>query len=427
MNRTQITAASCLVLLAGLSFIQMREERKTLDEDPLQTAAPTAPVPAEARAIPVEEVVANYLTGLSKGNTAVSRLVTLAGVLDELDAPAYKRARIPDSTGETLAQAALKAAEEAGVDPSPETTALKRRLAVFLVSRTRGETSRAYALQVLGEGPEAIRTAILPHLGSPDGVGGKAVLAKVREIQAQVPGTLYPQVVRRLGGVKTIAELVAVMQSTSDWKVIGACATALQDTRQAAVLGPVLERLEQAGLFDKPARLPFVSGELLAAHLEGAEGSALRRGMRLIQARPSLARWARKALEKGLESSDAETRLAAASAIKRGVVGGHMKAEDAEKLLAGRIEKESEAVLKAELSSGLEQVRGHMETKQYQRSVRVSGTPRSGARGVPLFISCPVSLPPSGRYKGEQGAPWTPDLRALSRSTPRGPTPSRFA
>lgn len=364
MNKTQIAAVSCLGILAGVSFIQMREDRKNLAEGPIPAAAPAAQPPVESRPIPVEEVVANYMTGLGAENTEVSRLVTLAGVLDELESPVYKGVRLATTLGEALTQAALKAVEEAGKTGSPETAALKRRLSVFIVSRARGETAQAFAMKTLGEGPEEIRSAILPHLGSPDGVGGKAVFAKIQEFQAGIPGELYPRVIRRVGGKKALPVLVSVMQSTADWKVVAACAVALQDLKDPSVMGPILERLEQVGLLDKQARLPFISGELLAAHLEEADGSALQRGVKIVQTRPSLSKWTVKTLEKGLESSDAQTRLSSASAIRRGVVGGHMKAEEGERLLSGRMERETEPVLKAEITGGLEQLRGRPETKQ---------------------------------------------------------------
>lgn len=363
MTRTQLAAIAGLGLFAAVGAVQFYEESLDLEDEALTAALPARP-PVRPRPVSVEETIQSYMTGLGQDANAAGRLAAVAGLLDALESPAHSRAAIPPAAAAALIPAAL-GAFAADAELSPEARDLRKRLGAFIVSRAKGPESRAFALTALAEGPEDLRAAILPHLGDPRGVGGRAVLSKVREIKGAISPELYPRVVRRLGGKGAIPELLELLQSTADWKAVGACAVALQDIGDASVMGPVLERLEQVGLLDKPARLPYISGRLLKGFLETAEGSALRRGIRVVQARPSMTRWAGTALARGLESPDPVTRLSAASAVKRGVVEGHLRSEEAETLLSGRMERETEPVLKAELSSGLESLRGgRAETKQ---------------------------------------------------------------
>ena len=63
-------------------------------------------------------------------------------------------------------------------------------------------------------------------------------------------------------------------------------------------------------------------------------------------------------LKTALDSPDADTRKAAVAAVKKAVVAKAIDAQTGETMLANRLQTETEPVLKAELTGGLERVRG---------------------------------------------------------------------
>jgi hypothetical protein len=120
----------------------------------------------------------------------------------------------------------------------------------------------------------------------------------------------------------------------------------------------VLERLEQLGMLDAGVKMPWVSAPLLSAHLETADGARLRRGMMALRARPALTRTLVSRLDAGLSAPDAETRRVAGQAVRNAVAAKTLDVTKGESLLAGRVESETEPVLKAELTGSLEHIRG---------------------------------------------------------------------
>lgn len=364
MNRTQVLAGSCIALLAILSAGELYLDRMSdvttarlgPNEIPRQS-----PPPSETAPLTVEELIGHFMTGIEEG-PEVGRLVTLGGLLDQLESPDYAKAAISSENGEALARAVVAAIEQPGMD-APESLRLKARLARFVAGRTRGETSRAFVMKVLDQGPSELRDAVLGVLGFPGGVGGKAVFTKVQELGSQglLPPKVFPGVLRRTGGKKSAEPIINVMRSSDDRQVISACVIALQDLQDPSLLGPALERLEQTGMIDDPKAMPWIGSALLSKYLETAEGSSLARAIRVVRIRPSMAKSGLAALQKGLESSEADTRRHAADAIKKAVLGKYLDAKQGETLLAGRLDRETEPVLKAEMTGGLEQVRGLIE------------------------------------------------------------------
>jgi hypothetical protein len=75
-----------------------------------------------------------------------------------------------------------------------------------------------------------------------------------------------------------------------------------------------------------------------------------------MAARPGLAKI--EHLKTALDSTDAETRKIAVAAVKKAVVAKVIDAPTGETMLAARLQTETEPVLKAELTGGLERVRG---------------------------------------------------------------------
>lgn len=336
----------------GHKYVQLKTLALTPDpERPVTLARERRPI------ISVDSVLSAYLmqADAEAGADVASRLDAL---LSALDSPDLALSPIDDEVGARLAQAVL-AAWDAVPGDSPEGLELRRRAVAAVVGRTAAPESKALALRLLSEGPQPLRNETLRQLGRSGGVRGPELFAKVRELQASgsVPEALLPGALRRTGGNKAKQPLLELLASTDSKKLIAGCAVALQDYRDPELVAPVLERLEQLGMLDEGVKMPWLSAPLLTRHLQSADGARLRRGMLALRARPALAKSALALLEKGLSSPDAETRRVAVQAVKKAVAAKSLGVSQGESLLAGRVETETEPVLKAELTGSLDQIR----------------------------------------------------------------------
>jgi hypothetical protein len=364
MNKTEIVAGSCIALLAAVSIGQLYLDKTAQPQTQKQVKMEASVEPAsqaEVKPVTVDEVIETYLSSINEG-TDVGRQVALGSLLDELEGPEFGKSALKPESAESFANAAIAVVESSGAETSPSSE-LKDRVAGFLAARVRGPVSRDYVLKTLDQGSPNARDAVLAGLGGPLGLGGKSVYEKVQDLGAKglINGESLPGVLRRTGGKKAIDPIIAIMKSTDNVKVISSCVIALQDIGEVSAVGPALERLEATGMIDKPKILPWISGALFSKYMETAQGSALSRGIKAMRSRPSLVKLGLPALEKGLAGADAETRRAAAEAIKKAVIAKHISAKIGEQMLAGRLSIETEPVLKAELTGGLEQVRGMMD------------------------------------------------------------------
>ncbi|MEQ1920219.1 MAG: hypothetical protein ABL955_13575, partial [Elusimicrobiota bacterium] len=286
-------------------------------------------------------------------------------LLASLESPEFDGEEIDSVAAESLAKTIVSVFEKPG-DGGVEDLELRRRVVGFLAGRVSGKTSRDFVLKAMEEGPVEIRIEALKRVGSPLGVRGSAVYAKVRELgeKGLVPDSVYPAVLRRTGGVKAKDTLVTLMTSTDNMKLISGCAISLQDYKDPEIIGKILERLEAVGMLDTAGKMPWLSPALLDEHLKSADKSQIRRGMIAMATRPVLVKTGIAHVEKGLQSPDADTRRYAAVAVKKAVVAKLVDAKQGEALLAGRLQVETEPVLKAELTGGLERIHSLLEQKE---------------------------------------------------------------
>jgi hypothetical protein len=364
MKKIQAVAGSCIALLAIVSIGQLYYDRQP-DPDKgrpsdkkIVKAEETQP---QVAAVTVDEVVETYLPSLKEG-TDVGRQVALGSLIDELEGPEFGKTQLNAKSQEEFAKAAIEVVEASGETKAPDE--LKSRVAGFLSARTTAAASKEFALKVLDDGSPEARQAVLRGIGAHGGINGKKLFDKVAEMgsKGMIAGEELPGVLRRAGGHRAIESITMIMKSTDNYKVIAACVVALQDTNDAAVLGPSLERLEAVGMIDKPKALPWIGGDLFSKFMDTAEGSALSRGIKAMRTRPSLVKRGLPAIAKGLAKGDADTRRNAADAVKKAVLAKVIDVKKGEELLAGQLTQETEPVLKAELTGGLEQVRGMIET-----------------------------------------------------------------
>ncbi len=356
---TRLEAAAGIAVLSlfaggvGHKYVQLKTLAATPDpEREVRIADERRPIPS------VDGVVHAYL--LRTDETAEDgKLAALGEMLTALDSPDLAMAPVDGEVGERLAKAVIGALG-VSTDESPEGLELRRRGVAAVVGRTSAPESKEYALKILGEGPRVLRDEVLRQIGRAGGVRGPELYEKVRELQAagSVPEHLLPGALRRSGGVKAKQPLLELMAGTDSKKLVSGCAVALQDYRDPELVGPVLERLEQLGMLDESVKMPWLSAPLLSSHLETADGARLRRGMLALRARPALTKSMPARLERGLASPDAETRRVAVQAVKKAVSAKTLDAAAGESMLAGKVENETEPVLKAELTGSLEHIRG---------------------------------------------------------------------
>jgi hypothetical protein len=358
MERNEILAGTAIAVLAAVGVGQLYLDKGAMKTpEPVGQAQTQPQTPQEVRPISIDEVVSGFMTSLEQGEDT-SKLVALTGLLDELESPAFANAVMSADTAEPFAKAAIAAVTVSTEAETPEIAELRRRAAGFIAARTHGPSSKEWILKLLDEGGAEIRAEIVRNIGRPHGVRGKAVYEKLVAIGDKIPTKDLAPALVRLGGKKAGEPIVARMKASDDWKEIGACVTALQDIGEPELLGAAFERLDQTGLLEKGEKLPWISGTMFSAFIEKAEGANLRNGLRAAKTRPALVKHAVDAVKRGLDSSDPQTRLVAAAAVTKGVVAKVITIEDGEKMLSGRLSAETEPVLKAELTGGLDHLRG---------------------------------------------------------------------
>jgi len=365
MNRIEAVAGLSLVALVASGLGHKYNELSKLAGTPAPVKKVLPRLQVETRPErTVDAAIEAYLSTAEVSADADKR-VGLGSLLASLESPEFDGEELDSVTAESLAKAITSVFEKPG-DGAAEDVELRRRAVGFLAARVPGRTSRNFVIKALEDGPVEVRAEALKRAGSPLGVRGSSVYSKVQELAQKglVPDALLPAVLRRLGGVKAKDEIVALMTSTDNAKLIAGCAISLQDYRDPELVGKILERLEAVGMIESAGRMPWISPALLDEHLKSADKASFRRGMLAMSTRPVLVKTGIAHVEKGLQSADADTRRHAAVAVKKAVVAKHVDAKQGQTLLAGRLQVETEPVLKAELTGGLERIHSLLEQRE---------------------------------------------------------------
>jgi|GEM_PF-1831539 len=368
MNRMEAVVGIGVIALVAVGVGQKYSELSKLaaTPDPVRPERPQLAQQNPEGAVDGFDAAAHAFIANTETASDTDKLVHLGELMAAIDGPTFETQDLDDDTAEAAAKAIVEALDNSP-DNSKEGMELRRRAVALLAGRIPSPTSKAYILRVMEEGPQELREEAIARVGSPRGVRGSAVYAKVKELadKGVVPDEILPSALRRTGGLKAREALVTLLKSTDSAVLVNGCAVALQDYRDPALLGDVLQRLEQVGRLDSTGRMPWISGSLLAEHMKTADREQFRRGLMAMAARPALAK--SEFLKTGLESTDVETRKIAAVAVKKAVIAKVMDAQTGEAMLAGRLQSETEPVLKAELTGGLERVRGLLPQKTGQQ------------------------------------------------------------
>ncbi len=367
MNRITAAAGVGIVALAavglGRKYSQLSQLAQT--PDPQKTSRPAAVAANPEGPVGGMDAAVRAFLAAQQNASDTDKLVQLNELISAIDGPAEETQDL-DAEDAQAAAGAVVSALETSPDSSAEGLELRRRAVGLLAGRLGSPAARAYVLKVMEEGPQELREEAIARAGSPRGVRGPAVYAEIRALadKGLVPDALLPEALRRTGGLKARAALVTLLKSTDSAKLVDGCAVALQDYRDPALMGDVLERLEQVGRLET-GRMPWISGSLLNAHLKTADRAQMRRGLMAMAARPSLTKI--EFVKAALDSPDVETRRLAAVAVNKAVLAKVIDATTGEAMLAGRLQSETEPVLKAELTGGLERVKGLQPQKTGQQ------------------------------------------------------------
>lgn len=354
MTRNEVIVGSMIGVLAVAGIGQIYFDKGALRQ-PQKPAVSPEPATEETRPVTIHEVVSNFLPNLEQGLDEQKRLA-LGGLLDQLESPEYAKAAVPEDLAQPLAAAAASIVSVS--TDAAELAGLRRRAAYMIAGRTQSQASKAFVLEQLVQGSDEVRAEILRGLARPGGVLGRDVFAAVKDVgeKGAFPPSVVAPALRRLGGLKSVEPVVAMMGKTSDWKEVGACVTALQDLQEPSVLGPALERLDALGLLEKGPMLPWISPKLFGKHIDQAQGAALARGLKAAKTRPSLVKVSLEAVKRGLESQDNETRRVAAETVRKAVLGRVIQTKAGQTMLAARLDRETEPEIKAQLTGGLKEL-----------------------------------------------------------------------
>lgn len=189
------------------------------------------------------------------------------------------------------------------------------------------EVAKPFILRILDRGSKDERAEALRGLGSPGGISGDDLYAKIedlarREIITDQAKTTY---LARIDNERALTSILREVRSTRDKRKFLYSAWTLQNSyRNPTNYKDILPRLKELGLtqrgsFDgKSDGLFWVNAELLAAYIDIAQGSDLRLALEMMAEHAALTRPASApALMRRLEHADPAVRTLAAQALEK--------------------------------------------------------------------------------------------------------------
>ncbi|MFH2204738.1 MAG: hypothetical protein ABIJ96_16615 [Elusimicrobiota bacterium] len=355
MEKTKLgvaLGAAAVIALAGFSIYdslfvpQMGYQR---------TAQITAPIDMlEPAPMTVDEEFQTLLPTLVSldPNVRQAALGALAGALD--------RDAGKELSAEMREESALSVIELYDGEPgeTAKSAAIKRQALGLVLTRLDTPAAHAFAAGILSSPDAQEKTAALQLLSSgwiKDETVRSAVYTAVHS--SGVPQWLRPAVIRRSLGAAAENELMALMESTEDNRTLRHCAVEIQNLHRPHLLGPVLSRLEKAGMLADIKELPWFSGRLMAQHIEKADDDELLRALRVVWLRPTLTRSVMPAAQRRLAHADPGIRRLVARIIPDAVKHQGLELERGEEMLAARLQIETDPAVKGELEGSLTAVR----------------------------------------------------------------------
>ena len=309
----------------------------------------------EPAAMTVDDTVLAMLPMLERTDLEARRSA-LGAIEDALGGSG--RTQLSDEVREKASQAVV-AAFQSSPEDTPEGRETKAHALRVAVGTLGGETSRAFATEILSSATDTWKLETIQTWLKPGAVSGQQIREKAAELARTdvVPDALKPQVLRRALGKKAETEIIALMNTAVGRPALAACAVELQNIGKVEVMTPVLSRLEEAGMLDDHKKMPWISGKLLAEHIKQVDGKDLERALKVVYLRPSLTRATGKAIQGRAGHPDANVRKLVARIIPDAVKSESIDVASGEELLLARLKEETDAAVKGEIEGSLAEVR----------------------------------------------------------------------
>lgn len=345
--------AAAMVGLAGFSIYDAMMRGPVDYEQPPVTARVDFPV-SEPYIMTVDETFETLLPTLVSANPIIRQTG-----LDALNI-AYRNGAGKELSGEMreeTADALIELYDTEKAD-TPKSVKIKVGAIRMLVTLVGGPETDAFASDILHSQDTRMKVAALKILSENRIADADLRKAAYQASQEEdIPEWIKPRVYRRALGSKAEGEILALMSSTEEPQTIRNCAVELQNLHKPKLLGPVLSRLEEAGMLGDVKELPWFSGRLLSKHIEDADDDELLRALRVVWLRPSLTRTTMKAVQERLAHADPGIRRLVARIIPDAVKQEGLDFEIGEELLAAALQIETDPAVKGEIEGSLTAVR----------------------------------------------------------------------
>ncbi len=258
-----------------------------------------------------------------------------------------------------VAAKAVIAAFQSTSGETPDGVEAKKVALGLLIGRLGGDAGRAFTAELLGGATSSWTLEALQAWVKPGSVNGLVIREKAAELAKTelVPDSMKPVVLRKALGKKAEPELVALLNTAIGPSAIAACAVELQNLGKVEVMGPVLSRLEEAGMLQDHKKLPWVSAKLLSEHIRKADVEDLKRALRVAYLRPGLTKHSVKAIQERANHPSPDVRKLVARIIPDAVKSEGLDVQSGEELLLARLKEETDATVKSEIEGSLAEVR----------------------------------------------------------------------
>lgn len=339
---------------SGALYFSLEEPGVQVAGRPADTTPVSLTEATEPKTLTVDDTVLAMLPMLERPDME-GRLSALEAIGDALEGEGNKQlsSEVREEAGKHVIGVFNGSPEE-----SVEGQAVKGR-ALALAAGIGGESGKAFLLEVMGSTTDTWKLqAVQAWLEG--GASNRSIRERAAELARTdvIPDRMKPRVLRKALGKTAEPEIVALLGlGAADRATIAACTVELQNIGNPEVMGPVLSRLEEAGMLDDHKKLPWISGKLLAQHIRTTDDDGLKRALKAVYLRPSLTRPTVKAIQERANHPNPSVRRMVARIIPDAVRNEGLDVTSGEELLLARLKEETDPAVKGEIEGSLAEVR----------------------------------------------------------------------
>lgn len=353
MNKRQILIPfGVLGLIAVVATVQFVEHR--LDQEERAALARLRPVfaPESGPAAPESDPLDEAIEGLGSREVAAraAALKTVGAMLEGV-APKTLSDETRGRLGDGLEAFYRETGEQTPLDLKRKTEAMR-----LFASKVGGDEATAFFSDVLTFGSEPMKVAAARELSKAAAPADKALFEKGFEVAkstafpARWKATAYRRFLGRKAAEPALLELF--QRDDLDAAALRSTAVELQNYGKPQVMGVVLGRLDEAGLLENSSRMPWISGKLLAKHIEASTGDELLTALRVVKRRPGLLDATQAAVHARLGDASPMVRRLVAKIIPEGI-----DLPLGERVLTARLRVETDPDVKQDIETSLARVR----------------------------------------------------------------------